>query len=208
MSETMTETMMDANETPATALADATFPFPELDRRGDVREQSAETIQYAIGSCSLGLVLAARSAHGVSAVLLGEDREALRAELRGRFPAARLVEDEVGMEPLVAEVSGFMEAPESGFTRELDLRGTEFQRAVWRALRDIPAGHTTTYTEIARRIGRPEAVRAVAQACAANRLAVVVPCHRVVRSDGDISGYRWGVERKRELLDRESGRRG
>ena len=207
MSETMTATTIDANDTPAMQVADATFPFPIPEPRGDVREQNAETIQYAIGGCAMGLVLAARSAHGVSAVLLGEDREALCAELRGRFPAARLVEDEAGMESLVAEVSGFMDAPESGFSRELDLRGTEFQRAVWTALREIPAGHTTTYAAIARRIGRPEAVRAVAQACAANRHAVVVPCHRVVRSDGDISGYRWGVERKRELLDRERARR-
>ena len=198
-----TTTTIDRSETPATQRADATFPFPEPDRRGDVRQESEETIQYAIGSCSLGLVLAARSAQGVSAVLLGEDREALRAELHGRFPAAQLVEDEGGLASLVAEVSGFMEAPESGFTRELDLRGTEFQRAVWSALREIPAGHTTTYAAIARRIGRPEAVRAVAQACAANRLAVIVPCHRVVRSDGDLSGYRWGVDRKRELLKRE-----
>ena len=208
MTQAMMETMIDPADARGPRGADATFPLPEADMRDDVHRASEETIQYAIGGCTLGLVLAARSARGVSAVLLGEDHDALRGELRDRFPAATLVEDDVGLASLVAEVSGFMEAPESGFTRELDLRGTEFQRAVWRALREIPAGHTTTYTEIARRIGRPSAVRAVAQACAANRLAVVVPCHRVVRSGGELSGYRWVVERKRELLDRERGPRG
>lgn len=200
----MTETMIQGGDAPAPS--DASFSDYGPDRRGDVEEVQRETIRYAVGDCSLGLVLAARSAHGVSAVLLGEDRLELRRELGLRFPAATLVEDADGLADLVAEVSGFMDAPESGFTRELDLRGTEFQRAVWRALREIPAGHSTTYAEVARRIGRPAAVRAVAQACAANRLAVVVPCHRVVRSDGDLSGYRWGVERKRQLLERERGR--
>jgi AraC family transcriptional regulator of adaptative response/methylated-DNA-[protein]-cysteine methyltransferase len=206
MTETMMRTTTESWNAAQTTAPDTTFSLPRSDEREKMPEVSVETMWYAIGGCSLGLVLAARSAHGVSAVLLGEDHDALREELRRRFPAATLVEDGHGLAPLVAEVCGFMEAPESGFTRELDLRGTEFQRAVWQALREIPAGHTTTYAEIARRIGRPASVRAVAQACAANRLAVVVPCHRVVRSDGGLSGYRWGVERKRELLEREKGR--
>ena len=207
MTHATTGTTIESYSARPRTIGGASFPLPEPDQRGDVRQVALETIHYAIGGCSLGLVLAARSAAGVSAVLLGEDREALRGELRGRFPAAALVEDQAGLAPLVAEVSGFMDHPESGFTGALDLRGTEFQRAVWRALREIPAGHTTTYTELARRIGHPSAARAVAQACAANPLAVVVPCHRVVRSDGALSGYRWGVERKRELLERERGGR-
>ena len=203
MTSTMTWTTTEAEGAGRAPLADTTFSLPRHDEREEMRETTVETMRYAIGGCSLGLVLAARSEHGVSAVLLGEDHDALRQELKRRFPTPTLVEDGAGLASLVAEVCEFMEAPEGGFTRELDLRGTEFQRAVWQALRQIPAGHTTTYAEIARRIGRPASVRAVAQACAANRLAVVVPCHRVVRSDGGLSGYRWGVERKRELLERE-----
>jgi len=205
-SETMTSTTAEAFPAPRATVAGTTFSLHRPDEREQMPEPSLETMRYAIGGCSVGLVLVARSEHGVSAVLLGEDHDALREELRSRFPAVTLVADDAGLAPLVAEVRAFMEAPESGFTRELDLRGTEFQRAVWQALREIPAGHTTTYTEIARRIGRPSSVRAVAQACAANRHAVIVPCHRVVRSDGGLSGYRWGVERKRELLEREKGR--
>lgn len=168
--------------------------------------RGGEAIRFAIGACSLGAFLVAQSAGGLSAVLLGDDRDALRGELRGRLPSATLIEDDARLASLVAEVRAFVDAPSVELRVSLDLRGTPFQREVWQALREIPPGSTATYAEIAERIGRPAAVRAVAQACAANALAVVVPCHRVLRSDGGLSGYRWGVERKRALLDREAGR--
>ena len=166
---------------------------------------SPETIRFAIGECSLGFVLVARTAAGLRALLLGEDATTLREALRDRFPRAALHEDGSGLAALVAEVRAFVDAPANGLDAPLDPGGTEFQRTVWRALREIPAGRTATYTEIATRIGRPTAARAVAQACAANPLAIVVPCHRVVGRDGALTGYRWGIERKRALLDRESG---
>jgi len=171
------------------------------------RSSAARTrtvLQVAIGESSLGLVLVARSAAGITAVLLGDDRDALRRDLRERFPLARLVDGGAPMSELVAWVTDFVESSARDLDVPLDMRGTEFQRSVWTALREIPAGSTASYTEIAKRIGRPNSVRAVAQACAANALAVLVPCHRVVRSDGALSGYRWGVERKRALLEREA----
>ena len=125
-------------------------------------------------------------------------------DLQDRFPRATLIGGDAGFEHLVAKVVGFVEAPRLGLDLPLDVRGTAFQQRVWQALREIPAGATASYAEIAKRIGAPKAVRAVAQACAANRLAVAIPCHRVVRNDGALSGYRWGVERKRALLDREA----
>ena len=145
----------------------------------------------------------ARSARGLCAISLGDDPDALLRELQDRFPRAELVGGEAGFERLVARVVGFVEAPGIGLDLPLDIRGTAFQQRVWEALRRIPAGQTASYAEIAARIGSPAAVRAVAQACASNRLAVAIPCHRVVRSDGALSGYRWGVARKRELLARE-----
>lgn len=164
-------------------------------------------MKVAIGDSALGLVLVARSAAGISAVLLGDDRDALRHDLQRRFPGATLVEGDAALTALAARVIQMVESPArdvDGLELPLDPRGTAFQRTVWQALREIPAGSTATYTEIASRIGMPRSVRAVAQACAANALAVVVPCHRVVRSDGGLSGYRWGVQRKRALLDREA----
>jgi len=160
-------------------------------------------IRFAIGECSLGAILVAQSARGVCAILLGDDPDALARDLQDRFPHADLIGGDADFEQLVAQVVGFVEAPGIGLDLPLDVRGTAFQQRVWQALRDIPAGSTASYTDIATRIGAPKAVRAVAQACAANRLAVAIPCHRVVRSDGTLSGYRWGVERKRELLKRE-----
>lgn len=174
------------------------------DRGGRTPGQSAEAIRFAVGACALGVFLVAQSAGGLSAVLLGDDRDELRRDLQGRLPTATLLEDDARLASLVAEVRAFVDAPAGGLNVSLDLRGTPFQREVWRALQEIPVGSTATYTEIAERIGRPTAVRAVARACAANALAVVVPCHRVLRSDGAPSGYRWGVERKRALLDREN----
>lgn len=166
-------------------------------------------IRFAIGQCSLGAILVAQSARGVCAILLGDDPDVLARQLQDQFPHARLIGGDRKFERLVAKVVGVIEAPRLELKLPLDLRGTVFQQRVWRALGRIPAGKTATYAEIARRIGAPRAVRAVAQACAANRLAIAIPCHRVIRTDGALSGYRWGVERKRELLRRESlGRTG
>jgi AraC family transcriptional regulator, regulatory protein of adaptative response / methylated-DNA-[protein]-cysteine methyltransferase len=158
-----------------------------------------------VGQCSLGAILVAASERGVCAILLGDDPQALVHDLQDRFPKARLVGGDADFEQWVARVIGFVEAPALGLDLPLDLRGTAFQRRVWQALREIPPGRTSTYTEIAERIGAPKAVRAVAGACAANALAVAIPCHRVVRLDGSLSGYRWGVERKRALLAKEAG---
>ncbi len=162
-----------------------------------------EALRFAVGQCWLGAILVASSAQGVAAILIGEDPDALARDLQDRFPRADLVGGDAAFERLVAEVVGVVEAPRLGWSLPLDVRGTIFQRLVWQALRDIPAGTTATYADIAARIGAPGAVRAVAGACAANALAVAIPCHRVVRRDGASSGYRWGVERKRELLARE-----
>jgi AraC family transcriptional regulator of adaptative response/methylated-DNA-[protein]-cysteine methyltransferase len=166
----------------------------------------AARIRFAVGECSLGSILVAQSERGVCAILLGDDPEALVRDLQDRFPKAELIGGDREFEKLVARVIGLIERPGQGLDLPLDVRGTAFQQRVWQALRTIPAGMTTTYTEIARRIGAPRSVRAVAQACGANPVAVAIPCHRVVRRDGGLSGYRWGVERKRALLDREAGR--
>ncbi|WP_350017119.1 bifunctional DNA-binding transcriptional regulator/O6-methylguanine-DNA methyltransferase Ada [Rhodanobacter sp. IGA1.0] len=161
-------------------------------------------IRFAIGECSLGAILVAQSQRGVCAILFGNDPDALARDLQDRFPRANLIGGDRAFEQLVATVVGFVEAPALGLDLPLDVRGTAFQQRVWQALRDIPAGTTASYSEIAQRIGSPKAVRAVAGACAANMLAVAIPCHRVVRNDGGLSGYRWGVERKRTLLAREA----
>lgn len=162
-------------------------------------------IFFAVGQCTLGAVLVAQSRRGVCAIALGDDPEALVRELQDQFPNARLLGGDAAYERCVAQVVGFIEAPALELELPLDVRGTAFQARVWRALRDIPAGSTLSYSELAERIGAPRAVRAVAQACAANRIAVAIPCHRVVRQGGELGGYRWGVARKRELLRREQG---
>lgn len=161
-------------------------------------------IKFAIGECSLGSVLVAASEKGVCAILLGDDAEALLNELEEQFPRARLVGGDQDFELLAARVISFVEAPREGLDLPLDVQGTAFQHRVWDALRRIPAGTTASYTEIAQAIGSPRSVRAVAGACASNRLAIAIPCHRVVRTDGSLSGYRWGVERKRALLAKEA----
>jgi len=161
-------------------------------------------IRFALGQCSLGAILVAQSQRGICAILLGDDPDALLRDLQDQFRKAQLVGGDARFEELVAQVVGFIEAPNLGLNLPLDVRGTAFQERVWQALRSIPSGKTASYAEIAERIGAPKAVRAVAQACGANSIAVAIPCHRVVRRDGDISGYRWGVERKRELLQREA----
>jgi AraC family transcriptional regulator of adaptative response/methylated-DNA-[protein]-cysteine methyltransferase len=170
----------------------------------DFRAGGAATkIHFAVGECQLGSVLVAQSAKGVCAILLGDDPDALVRDLQDRFPRATLIGGDAAFEQTVAKVIGFVEAPGLGLDLPLDVRGTAFQQRVWQTLREIPPGSTASYAEIAARIGAPGAARAVAQACAANSLAVAIPCHRVVRTDGTLSGYRWGVERKRRLLDRE-----
>ncbi|WP_256831909.1 bifunctional DNA-binding transcriptional regulator/O6-methylguanine-DNA methyltransferase Ada [Pseudomonas sp. Pse1] len=166
------------------------------------RGQNTE-IHFAVGECSLGAILVAQSQRGVCAILLGDDPNALVEDLQDRFREANLIGANPDFEQLIAKVVGFIEVPALGLDLPLDVRGTAFQQRVWSALRDIPLGSTASYAEIAQRIGAPKSFRAVAQACGANTLAVAIPCHRVVRSDGELSGYRWGVERKRQLLARE-----
>lgn len=161
-------------------------------------------IRFAVGECSLGSILVAASERGVCAILLGDDPGKLARDLQDRFPKAVIIGGDARFERLVARVVGFVEAPAVGLDLPLDVRGTAFQQRVWAALRGVPAGATVSYTDLAARVGAPKSARAVAQACASNTLAVAIPCHRVVRSDGALSGYRWGVERKRALLDREA----
>lgn len=161
------------------------------------------TIRFAVGQCSLGSILVASTDRGICSIMLGDDPEVMVGELQRRFARADLIGGDEEYERLVAQVVGFVEAPARGLDLPLDVRGTAFQRRVWQALREIPTGSTATYGDIAGRIGSPSAHRAVAAACADNPIAVAIPCHRVVRKDGDLSGYRWGVERKRELLRRE-----
>jgi AraC family transcriptional regulator of adaptative response/methylated-DNA-[protein]-cysteine methyltransferase len=163
-----------------------------------------EEIRFAVGECSLGALLVASSKKGIAAILLGDDPDKLVHELQDRFPKAKLIGADRDYEALVAHVVGLIEAPGQGLNLPLDIRGTAFQQRVWRALQDIPVGCTVSYAELASRIGLPKAVRAVAGACAANNIAVVIPCHRVVRNDGSLSGYAWGVERKRALIAKEA----
>jgi AraC family transcriptional regulator of adaptative response/methylated-DNA-[protein]-cysteine methyltransferase len=163
------------------------------------------SIRFAIGECWLGSILVAASDKGICAIFLGDDPDVLARDLQDQFPRAQLIGGDAEFERLVARVVGFIARPSVGVDLPLDIRGTAFQQRVWQALREIPPGSTASYAEIAERIGRPKAVRAVARACAANALAVAIPCHRVVRTDESPSGYRWGVERKGALLRRERG---
>lgn len=172
---------------------------PSEFRRGG----TGASIHFAAGECALGSILVAASEKGICAILLGDDPDQLARELQDLFPNAALSGGDAEFEAWVAKVVGFVEAPHIGLDLPLDVGGTAFQQRVWRALREIPAGSTASYAEIAAEIGAPGAARAVARACAANALAVAIPCHRVVRTDGALSGYRWGVERKRALLERE-----
>ena len=162
------------------------------------------TIRFAVGECSLGSILVAATDKGVCAIQFGDDPDALVRNLQDAFSKAKLVGGDAAFEQLVAKVVGFIEAPQHGLDLPLHVRGTAFQQKVWRALRKIRPGTTASYAAIAERIGEPKAVRAVAQACCANPVAVAIPCHRVVRRDGALSGYRWGVERKRALLEKEA----
>jgi AraC family transcriptional regulator of adaptative response/methylated-DNA-[protein]-cysteine methyltransferase len=173
---------------------------PTQYRAGGANEQ----ILFAVGQTSLGAILVASSKKGVASILLGDDPDKLVRDLQDRFPKAQLIGADRDYEALVARVVGFIEAPGLGLDLPLDVRGTAFQQRVWQALQQIPVGQTVSYADVAQRIGSPKAVRAVAGACAANHLAVAIPCHRVVRNDGSLSGYAWGVERKRMLLEREA----
>ena len=165
---------------------------------------SGRVIRFAVGECSLGSILVAATDKGVCAIEFGDDPDVLVSALQDRFPKAKFVGRDAAFEHLVAKVVGFVEAPAQGLDLALDIRGTAFQKRVWKAIRAIPAGATASYADLAKRIGHPQATRAIAQACASNTLAVAIPCHRVVRRDGGLSGYRWGVERKQALLTREN----
>jgi len=172
---------------------------PSLYRKGG----AGLTIRYAITPCFLGWITVAATDKGICAIEFGDDPVSLASQLQTRFPKAQLDEAGPGFSEMIQQVIAFIESPRAKIDLPLDIQGTVFQEKVWKALREVPPGSTVSYTDIAQRIGSPRAVRAVATACASNKLAVVVPCHRVVRSDGALSGYRWGVERKRELLQRE-----
>lgn len=167
-------------------------------------EASKNIIRYSVKKCSLGNVLIAATERGICTILLGETADFLIQDLRQRFPKDELEKADVALANWVSYTTEFIEKPRQEFNLPLDIRGTAFQQRVWHTLKEIPVGKTVSYTEIARQIGSPKAVRAIAQACASNSLAVVIPCHRVIRSDGALSGYRWGVERKQALLNREA----
>ena len=161
-------------------------------------------IRFAVAQCSLGALLVAASSTGICEIALDEDPDRLVQNLQDRFRAAKLIGADPRFESWVADVVGFVEDPARGLDLPLDVRGTAFQRKVWEALCEIPLGETATYSEVAERIGAPAAVRAVARACATNNIALAIPCHRVVRTDGSLAGYRWGIDRKRELIAREA----
>jgi AraC family transcriptional regulator of adaptative response/methylated-DNA-[protein]-cysteine methyltransferase len=166
-------------------------------------KRSAETIYFAVGTCTIGSVLAAQSAKGICAILLGDDAQALTQDLQTRFKGAQLIDGDEHFQQVLDLVVGHVNNPQNALALPLDIRGTPFQQAVWAALQEITLGSRATYTDVAHKLGKPKAFRAVALACAANALAVAIPCHRVVRSDGGLSGYRWGVERKQWLLEKE-----
>jgi AraC family transcriptional regulator of adaptative response/methylated-DNA-[protein]-cysteine methyltransferase len=163
----------------------------------------SERFTYTVASSRLGRVLVAYSGTGVCAIMIDDDAESMLGELTGRFPRVNIVEDETALADVAAGVVRAIENPASRFEAAIDVRGTPFQKRVWGALRRIPAGRTASYADIARRLGVPGAARAVGAACAANPLAVVVPCHRVVGSGGDLCGYYWGLARKKALLKAE-----
>jgi O-6-methylguanine DNA methyltransferase len=165
---------------------------------------AVETLSYATGECALGQMLVARSVNGVCAILMGGDQRELQADLAARFPQATLVASEAAVRVDLAKVTRFLDKPAEGLDLSLDMRGTPFQRRVWERVRSIPVGRTATYSEVARWISPLASPRAVAGACAANPIALAIPCHRVLGSNGDLTAYRWGIERKRELIRKEA----
>jgi AraC family transcriptional regulator, regulatory protein of adaptative response / methylated-DNA-[protein]-cysteine methyltransferase len=168
-----------------------------------IQNMGIETVTYSLGESTLGMVLVARRSRGICAILFGDSEEVLRDDLTRRFKAAPVLRDDMAMAADCNQVMDLIETPAGRDALTLDPIGTAFQRRVWCALREIPSGATASYADIAKRIDAPKAARAVAGACAANPIAVAIPCHRVVRGDGVLSGYRWGVARKRALLARE-----
>lgn len=175
---------------------------PESYRKGGKDEE----IHFAIGESSLGLLLVAATEKGVCSISMGDDLEMLRRELQSRFSNAKIIPTNMGLESSLATIIAFIEGPTEEIHLPLDIRGTIFQQKVWKALREIPLGSTASYAEIAEKIGSPKSTRAIAGACAANPIALAIPCHRVIRADGELSGYRWGSGRKRQLLNRETQR--
>ncbi|WP_061541155.1 methylated-DNA--[protein]-cysteine S-methyltransferase [Collimonas fungivorans] len=176
-------------------------PAPYLRQPQTVVE---EEVHYAIGNGLLGKFLAAQTSHGICAIMFGDDEQALVTELAHSFSKAKLILNNCALQELITEINTVVAWPEYRLSQPLDIGGTSFQQQVWQALLEIPSGATASYQDIAKRLGKPDAVRAVAGACAANLLALAIPCHRVIRQDGDISGYRWGVQRKQALLQREA----
>jgi AraC family transcriptional regulator, regulatory protein of adaptative response / methylated-DNA-[protein]-cysteine methyltransferase len=166
-------------------------------------EALTEDIRFGFGGCAIGAVLVAASTQGVVAILMGDDKQALHRELTGAFPYASLTPSDAGLEDIVGQVVAFLDAPHQGLDLPLDIRGSALELAVWQALRNVPAGQTVTYGQIAKALPLPATAQDVGAACAANVLAVAVPCHRVIKADGSVSGYRWGVQRKRKLINRE-----
>lgn len=202
--QTVTEAIYDAGFNANSRFYEASDRLLGM-RAGDYRAGGAGIpIRFAVGQCHLGAILVAESPRGICAILLGDDAEELVRQIQTRFPKAELSAGDAAFEEKVAHVVGFVEAPWLGIDLPLDIRGTAFQQRVWQALQAVPPGTTISYTELAQRVGAPAAVRAVASACGANHLAVAIPCHRIVRSNGDLAGYRWGIERKRKLLETEA----
>ncbi|MEM7706236.1 MAG: methylated-DNA--[protein]-cysteine S-methyltransferase [Pseudomonadota bacterium] len=203
-SQTVTEAALEAGYNSGArfyATAAKTLGMKPTDYRAG---GSGHVVYFALGQCSLGCLLVAATDRGVCAIALGDEPEVMLADLERRFPRADLRGGDAGFDALVAQVAGLIEQGDGSSELPLDIRGTAFQQRVWQALTEIPRGETRSYRQISEAIGQPRASRAVAAACGANPLAVAIPCHRVVRSDGGLSGYRWGVERKAELLRRES----
>jgi AraC family transcriptional regulator, regulatory protein of adaptative response / methylated-DNA-[protein]-cysteine methyltransferase len=176
----------------------------ENDGAGPTCDARRETIRFAVGDSSLGKILVAVTATGICAILFGNSADAMAHDLQDRFPAAELIEGGADLDPMLTRALGLIEAPAGGLDLPLDLRGTPFQQRVWQALREITPGATASYSEIAERIGAPTEAYAVGEACAANPIAVAIPCHRVLRKNGELAGYRWGLRRKRTLLAREA----
>jgi AraC family transcriptional regulator of adaptative response/methylated-DNA-[protein]-cysteine methyltransferase len=205
--KTVTEAIYDAGYNSGGRFYEASGGLLGMTPRRFRHGGDGTDIRFAVAECSLGPILVAQSERGVCAIAFGEDPDALVRDLQDRFPRATLIGADAALEATIARLIGLVEQPSLRLDLPLDVRGTAFQQRVWQALREIPAGSTATYTDIAERLGARRAARAVAHACAANPLAVAIPCHRVVRTDGALSGYRWGVERKRTLLAREDAAR-
>ena len=201
---TVTQAIYGAGYGSSSRFYEGLAPRLGLKPKAFAKRGEGEVIKFSVGECSLGSILVAATEKGICAIAFGDDQQKLLEGLQDRFAKAELIGGDKDFEETVAKVVGFVEAPYRGLAFPLDIRGTAFQQKVWQALRDIPPGRTTNYAEIAKAIGLPKAVRAVANACANNALAVAIPCHRVIRTDGSLSGYRWGVERKKALLEKET----